>query len=54
MIIACEVERCFCWNGCDEILHECIERSKYVKDFRKKLAKKKYKDKFKSIKNNSS
>lgn len=54
MTIACDVERCFCWNGCDEILHECIERSKYIKDVRKKLAKKKYKDKFKSLTNNSS
>ncbi|MFX1340328.1 MAG: hypothetical protein ACFFDK_17090 [Promethearchaeota archaeon] len=48
MASACGIEKFFCWNGCEEKLHDCIERSKFVKDIRKDLAKKKYKKKFNS------
>lgn len=48
MSIACDIEKYVCWNGCDDKLHDCIERSKFVKDIRKKLIKKKYKKKFSS------
>lgn len=48
MSTACDIEKCFCWNGCEDKLHDCIERSKFVKNVRKQLTKKKYKKKFKS------
>ncbi len=47
MSVSYDNEKYFCWNGCEDVLHECIERSKFVKDIRNKLAKKKCKDKFK-------
>ena len=33
----------FCWNACEDKLRECIDRNKFVKDIRNKLAKKKFK-----------
>ncbi len=32
---------CLSWNCCDEYLHECIERSKFVKNIRTQLKNKK-------------
>ena len=43
MSCACDIEKCFCWNGREDELHDCIDRSKFVTDIRKKLAKKKIK-----------
>jgi hypothetical protein len=34
-------KKCFCWNGSDDNLKCCIDRSKYVQETRKKLAKRK-------------
>ncbi|MFX0069488.1 MAG: hypothetical protein ACFFAO_00140 [Candidatus Hermodarchaeota archaeon] len=47
MSAVCNSKSCFCWNGCDDHLHECIERSKFVKETRTKLVKNKFKKKFK-------
>lgn len=43
----CVGKNCFCWNGCDELLYNNIERSKFVKNIRIKLTRKKFKEKFK-------
>ena len=48
MSSACDNEKSFCWNDCEDKLHDCIERSKFVKEVRKKLTKKKYQKKFRS------
>ncbi|MFX1417972.1 MAG: hypothetical protein ACFE9N_03510 [Promethearchaeota archaeon] len=34
---------CHSWNCCDENLQACIERSKYIKNIRAQLKKKKLK-----------
>lgn len=42
-------EECLSWNCCDENLQLCIERSKFVKEIRSKLKKRKFritKDKY--------
>jgi uncharacterized protein YlbG (UPF0298 family) len=39
-------EHCFCFTS-DERIHNCIERSKFVKKVRKELMKKRLKEKFK-------
>ncbi|MHA1436038.1 MAG: hypothetical protein ACTSPD_00540 [Promethearchaeota archaeon] len=38
------IKKCFCWNGCDDKLHRCIERNKFVKQVRYHLMQKKIKD----------
>lgn len=40
-------DNCISWNCCDDNLKECIERSKYVKQIRNLLKKKKFKKEFK-------
>ena len=40
--LRCDEEKKFCWNGDEDALKECIERSKFVKTVRKKLIQKRY------------
>ncbi|TXT54441.1 MAG: hypothetical protein BAJALOKI2v1_780017 [Promethearchaeota archaeon] len=42
----CEENNCFSWTN-DEKIKKCIERSKFVKNVRKKLMEKRLKDKIK-------
>ena len=37
---------CLSWNCCDELLFECIDKSRYVKKMRNHLKKKKLKQHF--------
>ena len=40
-------EKCFCWNGDDDTLENCIRRNKFVKSVRAEIIKKKFAKKFK-------
>ncbi|MEJ2252156.1 MAG: hypothetical protein P8Y70_09970 [Candidatus Lokiarchaeota archaeon] len=40
----CRRRICTSWNGCDEYLRDCIERSKYVQKVRKELKTKEHKN----------
>lgn len=36
------LNHCCSWNGCDDSLHDCIKRNKFIQDIRNKLAHKKF------------
>lgn len=41
-----DLKKCFCWNGCEDLLKGNIERNEFYKEIRNKLARKRYKKKF--------
>ncbi|MFX1237777.1 MAG: hypothetical protein ACFFAS_13740 [Promethearchaeota archaeon] len=38
-----DYEKCYCWNGCEDLLKEKIERNSFYKKIRQQLTRRKLK-----------